>query len=207
MAKTTTERRERFEAIAERAQAALAKDPRGYRWRLAMLALLGFSVIFGTLLALVVILGGSIWGAIASTAFLILLIKKKLIVFVAIFSWVLIKALWVRFHPPEGVRVSTDEAPRLHREVEAIREQLDVPSIHEIVLTQDFNAAMAQTPRLGMFGWPRNSLILGVPLLMSFGPDEARAVIAHELGHLSRNHNRFNGWIYRVRMTWYRILE
>jgi len=32
-------------------------------------------------------------------------------------------------------------------------------------------------------------------------------VLAHEFGHLSHNHARFNGWIYRLRLTWYRIME
>ena len=32
-------------------------------------------------------------------------------------------------------------------------------------------------------------------------------MIAHELGHLSGNHSRFSGWIYRVRATWGRLLD
>jgi len=37
--------------------------------------------------------------------------------------------------------------------------------------------------------------------------DQFLAVIAHELGHLSGHHSRFNAWIYRVRITWWRIME
>ena len=35
---------------------------------------------------------------------------------------------------------------------------------------------------------------------------EFRAVLAHELGHLSRHHARFGNWIYRIRQTWDRLL-
>jgi hypothetical protein len=37
-------------------------------------------------------------------------------------------------------------------------------------------------------------------------PEQARSVIAHELGHLSGKHSRFSGWIYRVRISWQRIM-
>lgn len=32
-------------------------------------------------------------------------------------------------------------------------------------------------------------------------------MIAHEFGHLSGNHSRFKGWIYRVRATWGRVTQ
>ncbi|PPD24903.1 MAG: hypothetical protein CTY21_14465, partial [Methylomonas sp.] len=61
-------------------------------------------------------------------------------------------------------------------------------------------------PRLGIFGWYKNTLILGLELLMSMPPEQARSVIAHELGHLSGEHGRFSGWIYRVRLSWERVM-
>jgi hypothetical protein len=43
--------------------------------------------------------------------------------------------------------------------------------------------------------------------LQALSPDEFRAVVAHELGHLSGNHSRFAGFIYRVRKTWAQLLH
>lgn len=37
--------------------------------------------------------------------------------------------------------------------------------------------------------------------------DQFRAVLAHELGHLSRNHTQLQGRIYLVRRTWYQVWE
>jgi Peptidase family M48 len=48
----------------------------------------------------------------------------------------------------------------------------------------------------------RRTLLLGVPLLKVLQEDEVKAVIAHELGHLSRQHGRLGHWIYRVRAKW-----
>ncbi|MEH2151887.1 M48 family metallopeptidase [Nostoc sp.] len=85
--------------------------------------------------------------------------------------------------------------------------KLKAPRFHHILLTNDFNAAVVQIPRLGLLGWQQNYLIVGLPLMLALPPEQFRAVLAHELGHLSGNHSHFSGWIYRQRETWYRILK
>jgi hypothetical protein len=64
------------------------------------------------------------------------------------------------------------------------------------------NAAVVQIPAFGLFGWPRNYLLLGMPLLDSMPPAEALAVVAHEYGHLAGAHSWFAAYIYRMRRTW-----
>lgn len=65
---------------------------------------------------------------------------------------------------------------------------------------------LSQVPRLGIFGWQQNYLIIGLPLMRSLTTEQFRAVLAHEFGHLSGNHGRFAGWIYRLRQTWVQLL-
>lgn len=204
---TTTARRERFAALARQAQASFERAPRAYKYRLALLALLGYAVIFGMLAALVAIIGGTVTAAFMSTAFLLLLIKKKLIIVLGMAVWVLARALWVRFEAPRGHALTPSTAPALFEDLEQMRARLRLPRIHQVLLDTQFNAALVQTPRLGVFGWHRNTVVLGLPLLLAMSRDEARAVLAHELGHLSGNHSRFAGWIYRVRASWYRIMQ
>jgi tetratricopeptide (TPR) repeat protein len=60
---------------------------------------------------------------------------------------------------------------------------------------------------LGIFGWQQNYLLLGLPLMQSLSVEQLKAVLAHELGHLSGNHSRFGAWIYRIRKTWMQIYE
>jgi Zn-dependent protease with chaperone function len=204
---TTAERREHFEALVCKAERLIVESPRAYKVRIGALAMLGYAVIFGVMFILVGLLGGTLWMALASTALFLLLLKKKMIVVLAILVWVLLKALWVRFARPQGIAVTRAQAPALFDEIDEVAAALDLPRIHEVLLTDEFNAAMSQSPRLGVLGWQRNSLLLGVPLLLALSPQEMRAVIAHEAGHLSGNHSRFNAWIYRVRTTWYRIME
>lgn len=71
----------------------------------------------------------------------------------------------------------------------------------------EFNAAVAQIPRLGVFGWQRNYLIVGLPYLQAVSADQFRAVLAHEFGHLSGAHGRAGAWAYRLRTTWGQLLQ
>ncbi|MCK4586297.1 MAG: M48 family metalloprotease, partial [Gammaproteobacteria bacterium] len=137
---------------------------------------------------------------------LILLIKKKLIIALIIAVWILLKALWVKFESPEGYELTRKEFPELFKELDGLRKKLKTPPVHQVILTSQMNAAVNQTPRLGLLGWQKNTLILGIQLLLTMSPQEMKSVLAHELGHLSGNHSQFSAWIYRVRLIWHRVM-
>ncbi|MFT4584050.1 MAG: Zn-dependent protease with chaperone function [Gammaproteobacteria bacterium] len=145
--------------------------------------------------------GGVLAVSIYSTALLIILIKKKLIFLIVPAIWILTKSLWVKLEAPGGYRLAKKNCPQLFEEIDSLRRSLKALKIHEVILTADLNAAISQTPRLEVFGWQKNTLILGLELLLTLSPEQARAVVAHEFGHLSGNHSRFAGWIYRIRQT------
>lgn len=102
----------------------------------------------------------------------------------------------------DGRVVTAGEAPMLFETIERLRTDLDAAPIQRVLLTDELNAAASQSGRLGL-PWPlRQTLILGLPLLSVLRPQEAAAVIAHELGHFSRRHGLFGHWIYRTRLMW-----
>lgn len=112
------------------------------------------------------------------------------------------RALWVRITPPEGCVVTRREAPALHGLLDELRGKLHAGRFHRVVVTGVANAAVSEVPRLGVLGWPRHWLQLGLPLLESLSAAELRAVVAHEFAHLSGRHGRFGTWIYRLRRSW-----
>lgn len=205
--KTTTERREHIETLINRAEEEVQRNPKVYSLKVGTMALLGYLVIFGMLFTLIAIVVGIGWAAFMSSALLLLLIKKKLIIVVLLMVYVMVRALWVKFETPTGYLLKRKQFPELFAELDGLSKQLKSPRVHQVILTSEYNAGILQTPRLGVFGWYKNTLFLGLELLMSMTSAQARSVIAHELGHLSGEHSRFSGWIYRVRMTWQRIMD
>jgi Zn-dependent protease with chaperone function len=198
---------EDFIDLVRKAEHDAESNPRFYTTKLALFALLGYVVIFLVLFALIGLAGGLVASAFFSTGLFILLLKKKLIIMVGAGIWVLLRALWVRFTPPEGYSLKRKQFPQLFAEVDQLSKQLNSLKIHEVILDQNLNASVVQHPRLGILGWHKNYLILGYQLLLTLSPDEMRSVLAHEFGHLSGNHSRFSAWIYRVRITWVRVLS
>ncbi|MEJ2407578.1 MAG: M48 family metalloprotease [Candidatus Thiodiazotropha sp.] len=197
---------EDFIQRVKQAEADAAANPKAYAVKLALFALLGYVVILAVLFGLLGLAGGLIASAFFSTTLFILLLKKKLIIGVLIGIWILMKALWVKFTPPQGYLLKRKEHPQLFAELDTLSKQLKSLKIHQVILDRSLNAAVVQHPRLGVFGWHKNYLILGYQLMLTLSPEEMRSVLAHEFGHLSGNHSRFSGWIYRVRLTWLRVM-
>ncbi|HET7528218.1 MAG TPA: M48 family metalloprotease, partial [Burkholderiaceae bacterium] len=200
-----------FDAMVQRLQCDSARAPRLYVVKVALLALLGFAILAllvglaacGLLvlagIALAMILkGGTLW--------LWLIKLGKLALLIAIPLWLLVKssvqALFVRIPAPQGREIERHEAPELFKALDDMRRRLRGPRFHHVLINGDMNAAVLQRPAFGLFGWPRNYLILGLPLLEGMQPEEALAVVAHEYGHLAGSHGRFAGYIYRLRNSW-----
>jgi Zn-dependent protease with chaperone function len=152
------------------------------------------------------LIGGTVWGALASTAFLILLLKKKLIVPLLAVIWVILRSLWVRVEAPTGFVAPPADFPRTARGGRGL-----APAARHAGGARDHPHRRLQRRHRadsapGVLGWQRNTLLIGLPLLLSLSGEQARAVLAHEFGHLSGNHSAFSAWIYRLRLSWYRVM-
>lgn len=193
---------DQFEALVGRLEQQAQTNPRGYQFKVLMLALFGNAYLAAVLLVLVVVL----LALVASVAVLKALALKLILIF-GFFLWMVLKAMWVKIDPPTGVEIDARQAPELFAMVDALRRELGAPRFHHVLVTDEFNAGVVQTPRLGIFGWPRNYLLIGLPLMKSLSVEQFRAVLAHEFGHLARGHGRLSNWIYRQRLRWSRLLQ
>jgi Zn-dependent protease with chaperone function len=181
-----------------------ASSSTGYRVRLALLGLLGY----GFLVFVLLMVAGSVTILFFAAAQMHLgWVFLKLFWLPLVVAGIVVKSLWVSIPEPRGLELERKRYPALFEILDEVRGELRSPQIHRVVLTREFNASIAQVPRLGVLGWPRNTLSLGLPLMMALGPDSFRAVIAHEMGHLSGNHGVFGAWIFRIRRTWVRVLQ
>lgn len=193
---------EQYEALVQRLEQQSKRSPRVYRAQLGAMALLGYGYIAGVLTLLLV--------AVALLALLAVqrsgaMIALKVGIVLVPLIWAVVRAMAVRLEPPSGKEIFQHEAPELFACIEEVRSKACAPKAHKVLVTDDFNAAVVQHPRLGIFGWPRNYLILGLPLMQALDLQEFRAVLGHEFGHLSGAHGKFGAWIYRLRMGWGRL--
>lgn len=186
-----------------------ANAPKRYKARVFLLGLCGYGYIALTLIgaaALLYGLGLAILGLLGTSVF----VSIKLIGFlfpVGLFILYVLRSMWVTIPEPDGLELRRDQAATLFVTVAAFSRRLLVPTFDKILINPEFNAAVVQIPRLGILGWQKNILMLGYPLMMCLSPDEFQAVLAHELGHISKAHSRFEGWVYRLEKTWVQIFH
>ncbi|AOY81819.1 M48 family metallopeptidase [Moorena producens JHB] len=196
---------EEFDTLVKKLEDYAQQYPSNYKLRVGLLAALGYAYIFLVLAGLLGVLG-----------LVVLLIyysgrinrgMVQLIMILLVPAWMIMRSLWVSFPPPQGLKLQRQQVPKLFALIDELTKALKAPSFHHVILTSEFNAAVVQIPRLGLLGWQQNYLILGLPLLQALSPRQFRAVLAHELGHLSGNHSSFAAWIYRLRQTWEQIWQ
>ena len=194
-----------FEHLVRRLESYSRQHPTRYKLNVALVAALGYVYVLAVLGL-----------ALAIGAWLMLSLKDggsghlssiKLLFGLGLLAAVILRAFRVRFTPPTGLEVHREDAPRLFLLIDKLTNALGTPPFHHVLIVNDLNAAVAQRPRLGIFGWYQNYLLLGLPLMLAMTPAQFRAVLAHEFGHLGRQHGRFPGWIYRTRIVWSRLLE
>ncbi len=173
----------------------------------AVLAVLGYAGLAFFLLAGAALTAATVTWVILSPGFASIKVGVLIGLPSAILTWAVFRGLWVRLGKPEGVRVTRGESPALFALIEGISKEAGGVSFDEVLLTEDMNAAVAQVPRLGVFGWYKTYLLLGVPLMDSTAPEEFKAILAHEFAHLSHQHGRLGSWIYRLRASWMKVMD
>jgi Zn-dependent protease with chaperone function len=198
---------EEFDKLVKKVEAGVGRQPAALRWRVLQLALLGYAGLLFWLLV-IVLLAAAFFAAMYWVDW-----QGKVICGLAgvgvLFGggWVALRALLVRVPPPEGRTLARAEAPQLFDLLDALQRELRSVPFHQVLLVNECNAAVVQVPRLGVLGWSRNYLLLGLPLLDGLAPEELRAVLAHEFTHLSRAHGRLTHWLYRLRRSWEEVFK
>ncbi|MFO0962693.1 MAG: M48 family metalloprotease [Phycisphaerales bacterium] len=200
-------RQERLEALESWVERVARSKPRLYRAQLVALVIAAY--IFLASVAALMLLGLVAAVVLPIKAFSGGTIKLSLLLagFCGGVLWLIARAVWVRLHEPEGKELRREDAPELHALVDRLRAQLQSPPIRRVLLTGEVGAAVSLNPRLGVLGWHRATLMLGLPLMEALSPEEFTAVLAHEFGHIGRGRGRMDQWLFRTFRTWERIAE
>jgi tetratricopeptide (TPR) repeat protein len=195
--------RHEFSALIGRLERQADDNPQLYAFKVGALAALGYASIF--LLALIILI--TFWYTfsplLSGEGFRAPLVVACAVGLVTLVG--MVRALWVRIAEPTGLRITREDTPRLFEVIDEVAAKMGGVRVDSVSVSSEFNACIVQLPRWGIFGNYRNHLEIGLPLAMVLTIDELKAVIAHEMGHLSQAHGKFGAWIYRQRVTWHAL--
>lgn len=189
---------EEFDRIVSEYEQKSKEDPEGYKWHVVRFALLGYLYIFGVIVFL--LLAVLVLITLLFVFHVWILIKFSFLILIA--AWLVLKSLWVTYSEPDGIVLQRKDAPKLFELVDELTVAASGPKIDKVVMNDQYNCAISQIPRLGIFGWHQNFLILGLPMLQSVNTRHLRSILAHEMGHLSSQHGKLGCWVYHVRLSW-----
>ena len=200
-----------FRQMVARLEQESRVAPRAYLFKVGALATLGFAILALVIglagLGIALLAGLGIWLLLSGSKAILLLLKFGKVVFaLGVALWLLLRsslrALLVRLPAPQGIELTSTRTPQLFRALGQLQDGMHGPRFHRVLLNGEVNAAVIQQPLFGLFGPPRNYLVLGLPLLECLSPEEALAALAHEYAHLAGAHAHFASYIYRLRLSW-----
>lgn len=188
-----------YEMMVWSLQGEALEAPGWFRARVLFISVFAYVILFG--LVALLLTGLALMYGVSHGSIVLKAVFASWVLVVAPIAWLSFRIFFKGTPAPQGREVDEDEAPHLFELVDELRDVVRGAEVHHVLITSDFNAAIVQCPRFGLFGGYRNYLVLGLPLLYALTPDEAKAVIAHEYGHLAGGHGKLSRWIYRQRAT------
>lgn len=203
---TTSERIEQLTPLLTRNEELCRTNPNMYVLQIFGVSLIGYAFIW---LVVLLSLIGTILALCLVIKFPVLALKFGFVLIIGFGAlvWTVIKSLWVKTEPPVGIRLERNAYPELFALIDEVRTKIKGPTIHEVVLDSKMNAAVYQIARLGFFGWNKNYLLLGLPLMQAVSPEQFRSIIGHEMGHLAEKHVGAYAWVYSAHMVWNNLLD
>jgi Zn-dependent protease with chaperone function len=115
--------------------------------------------------------------------------------------------LRVELAPPEGYLLVSDKNSPIGSMLDGLRSDLQCRPFDEIRISLALNAAVYELPRLGLLGWSKTVLEIGYPLACVMSPEELKAILAHELVHISERHGLRSGRIGRLNRRWGNLFQ
>lgn len=189
--------------LVQRYEQEAKTQPKKFHRRLRRQLWLGYGYIFFVLLVSVLLVGGLGWWAWSQPHFVTFL----LFAVVALYTLQSVGQLFTPLDPMSGVRLTADQYPILFKEIDSLREQMDIPAISDVVLTHEMNAGAGEYRSWFFFGEKRRFLGIGLPLFKTLTADEMRSVIAHEIAHLARGHSQLTATLWHLRTSWFKLLS
>lgn len=192
-----------FDRLVKQAEAEASSDYAGYKRKIFLFALLGYAYILFVPLLLFALL--MLCLIIMQTTRHVYFIELQIAFGILIAILAYFKALWITIPPPEGVILSRSDYPDLFNLIDELSAEVKI-KVDRVMVDDQFNAMVIQLPRLGLFGWYANYVVLGLPLMQALPDAHFKAVLTHEFGHISGNHSKGSAFIYNQRARLVQLL-
>ena len=113
----------------------------------------------------------------------------------------------LQFPRIQGVKLSKELVPGLFAQLAEARKFTTRPAIRNIVLTDQFELRIEETPRFGYPFWTSNTLVVGLPLLQTLSQEQLHGLLMRRLCQYASGRLRPSHWLFRTRLLWRNYLD
>ena len=149
---------DQFDAYVSKLDTIAKRNSRLFLIRVLTLAIVGYMILF------IFLMGGIASLLMGIAAIFYFPAAAKIWIFMiavgAVLAWSIARGKWIRFMAPTGKRLKPVEHPRLFSMISDLADKAGSRPFHVVVLDGNYNAAVVQLPRLGIFGWHKNYLMI-----------------------------------------------
>ena len=107
-----------------------------------------------------------------------------------------------------GLKIKRKSAGRLFQLLDEIQAEYPQPKLHQIIVTEHHELKLIKIPHFGIPIFTHNTLVIGLPLMLTLSPKQFKCLLTREIIQYSKNRHRFANWLNQLRESWerYRIV-
>jgi hypothetical protein len=106
------------------------------------------------------------------------------------------------FSKMPGLKITPKSAGRLFQLLDEIKAEYPQPTIHQIVITEQYELKLYKLPKFGIPAFNHNTLAIGLPLLLTLSPNQVRCLLTREIIQHSRKRRKITNWLNQLRELW-----
>lgn len=197
--------KEQFFELIKKSEISSKNNPKKYRNKVLFWVFLGYAVFFGALILALSLLAVSVIELITQGFKFGLL---KLLIFILPLSFFLLRALIVKKYKPAGIVLTKDDAPKLFQTLEELAVAMKAPRFDTVILDHQWNASVVSVSKTALPGFKRRHILhIGLPLLISLDDQQIKAILAHEISHISESDTTLGAKVYRLEAQWGQLMN
>ncbi len=188
--------------LLRQVESLLAAHPRIYLTLLTPLALLGYLLLIFFPLSSVVLIGqlASSWSLQSSLSMPQEPLIQLLAGLAALgFSLPLFR---LRFDIGKGYLLESNDIPDLHKTITELCQTYHLNNIDKILLDESMDIRVINDSKLASPINAKYSLIIGLPVLLSYSPSQFHAILARRIGQAGGRDQFFLLWLNHLNETW-----
>jgi len=126
---------------------------------------------------------------------------------IAISTIVSCRIVGIKLPAYSGINVNYRTVPDLVKTVTELQKTYKRPKLDNIVISDQYILDIVKTPLFGLPFGSTNTLVIGLPVLLTMSPLNFRCALERKFGQFSKRIHFLDNWLYQLRFTWLQYNE